>query len=686
MELHRRGASNMGSDPLIGQVLHDTYRITARVAEGGMGAIYTAEHARLSNKRYAVKMLHNSARSPEIFHRFRREAEIASALGHPNIVDVLDFYQTDDGQPYMIMEYLEGEDLGARIQRRGQIPPAELIQIMDQVGAALEVAHDGGIVHRDMKPENIFLATAGAGAPTVKVLDFGISKIRHSTTLLTMDQAVFGTPFYMSPEQARGEVKTIDHTTDIFAVAVICYHALSGQLPFQGDTPLAIIRNVCDTEPPPITDHMPGLPHVVQDVLARGMAKEKEARYPRVMDLVGDLRGALSKDVGYARTLPSGGAAAATLPAPAEVVSAAPAARPPELADTALAVASTTGEAPAVTTMSASTGEREHLPLAGTRQPPAAPRRRGLLVAGWIVAAACGFVLAYYFLYVDRRQEGPHEPVVSAQPGTEEPEEADEEEEAERTPAKEEEPPRTEAPPAPVVKKKKPRPVVKKKPRPVVKVARKRSPKTISAAEMKAVQRKHKGALEACYQRAAKRDDTIPTRLEIKATIEVSAKGHVQAMDISDVPSDELERCLANVMARWVFRPGGARSVIVPLSFARDKPRRTRGQKALGKGKHPTFTPTYRMISSAEINRLIAGNRKNLKACHDRALKRDETLTEVKAEVVLNVSDMGRIKKVRIGSVPSKPLKTCLKRVIKRWVFKPCGAQSIKFPIIFRGS
>ena len=289
---------------IVGRVLHDTYRITGKIAEGGMGAIYAAEHARLSNKRYAVKMLHASARSPETFGRFRREAEIASDLGHPNIVDVLDFYHTEDGQPYMVMEYLEGEDLRTRMRRLGRLPPAELLRVAEQAGGALQVAHDRGVVHRDLKPENIFLQTTGGGDPQVKVLDFGISKIRHSASLLTQDQAVFGTPAYMSPEQGKGLVRQIDHTTDVFAMAVICYEGLAGRLPFDGATPLAIIRAVCEEEPPPITDLLPGLPHAVHAVLARGMAKEKAARHPRILDLVGDLRRALTTGEGALVTMP----------------------------------------------------------------------------------------------------------------------------------------------------------------------------------------------------------------------------------------------------------------------------------------------------------------------------------------------------------------------------------------------
>ncbi len=277
-------------DPYIGSVLHDTYRITRRIAEGGMGVVYQATHARLRKKRYAVKVLSpGAARNPDVYARFRREAEVTSELGHPNIVDVLDFYRTEDGRPFLVMEYLEGQDLGAYFEARGAVPAQELRGIINQICAGLQVAHDAGVVHRDMKPENVFLADRPGGSPVVKILDFGISKIRHSRSVVTQDRTVLGTPYYMSPEQAEGLVKDVDHTTDIFAVGVLVYQGLCGQLPFDAPTLLGVLRKICDTDPVPIAERVPGLGVPVQEVLDQALAKDKGQRYQRVEELAHDL-------------------------------------------------------------------------------------------------------------------------------------------------------------------------------------------------------------------------------------------------------------------------------------------------------------------------------------------------------------------------------------------------------------
>ena len=285
-----------GWDP-IGQVLHDAYRLTRLIGEGGMGSVYEAVHVRLAQKRFAVKLLHPSvAKMTNVYARFRREAEIATKLGHPNIVEVLDFNKTEHGQAYMVMEFLEGEDLSSRLHQMERLPPAEVARIMTQVGSALHCAHHSGIVHRDMKPANIFLVSRpGEEERQAKILDFGISKIRHSTTMLTGDATILGTPSYMSPEQADGLVRDIDQTTDIFALAVICYQILSGKLPFNAPTPSGVLYQVCHAQPDPVSEFVPGLPKEVDPVLFRALAKQKEARYQRVEAFVRDLVTTLEK-------------------------------------------------------------------------------------------------------------------------------------------------------------------------------------------------------------------------------------------------------------------------------------------------------------------------------------------------------------------------------------------------------
>lgn len=281
-------------DNLVGKVLHDTHRIVRLMGEGGMGAVYEAEHVRLRESRFAVKVLHDKMLGmEEVLSRFQQEAEIATKLGHPNIVYVTDFYETEDGRPCMVMEYLEGEDLSARLKRLGKLSPAALVDLLRQVGSALQAAHAQHIVHRDIKPENIFLVQAPDGGTIAKLLDFGISKIRDNTSVLTRTNALMGTPYYMSPEQAGGDIKAIDHRTDIFALGVIAYRCLSGELPFTAPTPLGIIRQVCDVEPSPLLEKAAHLPAEAGRVVARALAKKRKDRYQQVESFVEDLAAAL---------------------------------------------------------------------------------------------------------------------------------------------------------------------------------------------------------------------------------------------------------------------------------------------------------------------------------------------------------------------------------------------------------
>ena len=277
-------------DDLIGQVLHDTYRIIRKIEEGGMGAVYEAVHVRLPSKRYAVKLLlPGSQKVPYAFKRFQREALIASELGHPNIVDVVDFYKTNWNQPYMVMEYLEGASLAKVFEQAGPLSLQALLAFVTQVGSGLSAAHACGIVHRDLKPDNIIVNGFGTDEVTAKILDFGISKIRHSKSVVTQDHAVMGTAYYMSPEQAEGQVSDIDQTTDIFALGTICYEGLTGCLPFDAPTLPGVIYKICHSTPTPPSSIHVALPAGVDVVLARAMAKSKTERYQQVDAFVDDL-------------------------------------------------------------------------------------------------------------------------------------------------------------------------------------------------------------------------------------------------------------------------------------------------------------------------------------------------------------------------------------------------------------
>lgn len=276
------------TDGLVGYVLNGTYRLTRPIAPGGMGDVYEAVHVRLASKRYAVKLLHPGlADDPELLGRFEREARIVSDLGHPNIVEVIDCNCTEEGQPFIVMEFLEGETLASWIQREAPLPPRPLVRVLDQAGAALQTVHDRGIVHRDMKPDNIFLVEGDP--PLVKVLDFGICKVRESRSIMTEEHVLLGTCHYMSPEQASGDHQKEDHTTDIFALGVVAYEALTGQRPFTAPNVPAVVYRVLFDEPPPPSKVNPRLPYTVDPVIACAMAKDKQKRYQRVEHFIAAL-------------------------------------------------------------------------------------------------------------------------------------------------------------------------------------------------------------------------------------------------------------------------------------------------------------------------------------------------------------------------------------------------------------
>ena len=282
------------AETLVGTVLEGAYRIDTLIGEGGMGAVYQATHLRLG-KRVAVKvMARELSANSEALARFHREAVVTSGLGHPNIVQVFDFSTTPTGEPFLVMEFLEGEDLDHRIRRTGHVSPAIVLHIIEQVSAALAATHAKGIVHRDLKPANIFLLEAAGAAGFVKVLDFGISKVRASTTKLTQATAVMGTPNYMSPEQAMGQVTEIDERTDQWALACIAWECLSGEGPFVGESIPSILFQVVHEAPAPLQPRVPSLPPQVEPVLRRALSKKKDDRFASVADFARAMRDAIS--------------------------------------------------------------------------------------------------------------------------------------------------------------------------------------------------------------------------------------------------------------------------------------------------------------------------------------------------------------------------------------------------------
>jgi serine/threonine protein kinase len=268
-------------DPMIGVVLGGVYEVVRRVGEGGMGRVYEARHQRLPTKRFAVKMLHpDLARQPEVVTRFQREAEASSVVMHPNVVDVYDVSTSPDGRPYIVAELLQGEELGRHLDRVGKMTPAAAAHVVRQVCAALGAAHAAGIVHRDVKPENVFLSADGR---RVKVLDFGISKVGESKDGLTKTGTVMGTPDYMAPEQARGD--RVDSRADIYAVGAMLFRALTGRKPFERRDPMATLTAVLTEEPPRPSELSSAVPLTLELVIQKAMSKRPADRFQTMDEL-----------------------------------------------------------------------------------------------------------------------------------------------------------------------------------------------------------------------------------------------------------------------------------------------------------------------------------------------------------------------------------------------------------------
>lgn len=284
------GAAN---DPLLGKLLGETYQIVRIVGEGGMGRVYEARHLRLKERRFAVKTLHaDLAKNQEIVARFLREAESASSLSHPNVVDVFDVHHLADGTPYFVGEFLDGEEVAEYVRSRGPIEPRMAAAVGRQICRALGAAHARGIVHRDMKPENVFvlkssidaLATGEVHAVTVKVLDFGISKAGGSEREhLTRTGVIMGTPSYMSPEQARG--KPVDLRADVYSTGAVLYFVLTGKRPFDSEDPTSTISMVLTQDPPRPRSIDPRIPESLELIVQKAMAKEARDRFQTMAEL-----------------------------------------------------------------------------------------------------------------------------------------------------------------------------------------------------------------------------------------------------------------------------------------------------------------------------------------------------------------------------------------------------------------
>ena len=306
-------------DAMVGRKLVDRFEITRKLGEGGMGAVYEARHT-LIGKRVAIKILLDKyAQKESVIARLQQEARLASSIGHPNIVDITDFGKTEDGRTFVVMEYLDGESLAQLIGREGPLAPERALQISRQVADALTAAHGKGIIHRDVKPENVFLIQRD-GKEFVKVVDFGISKHvkpgeEEETPRLTQTGMVLGTPLYMSPEQARGE-DSLDQRIDIYALGVILYEMITNEIPFRGTNYLGIISQVLtqDVVPPRLLRPDLAISEACERVILKAMAKSRDERYSTMAELGADLDRLISGDQNVVAAIPSQGVASVAPP------------------------------------------------------------------------------------------------------------------------------------------------------------------------------------------------------------------------------------------------------------------------------------------------------------------------------------------------------------------------------------
>jgi serine/threonine protein kinase len=271
------------SEDIIGLTLNDTYIPERLLGEGGMGRVYLARHTRIRQKRVAVKVLHPEYfLNAQVLARFQREAETAAAITHPNVVTVLDVDRTPHGLPYLVSEYLDGIELADQLKSQGKFSAATAVHIARQLCRGLSAAHQSQVIHRDVKPQNIFLvgdfARGVPERPTIKVLDFGLSRFSDgSDTNLTQAGCIMGTPAYMAPEQARGQ--QVDHRTDVYGAGVVLYTMLTGRPPFDEETPQATVLAAMNAEPPRPRSLEPTIPPHLELIIERAMAREPAERY-----------------------------------------------------------------------------------------------------------------------------------------------------------------------------------------------------------------------------------------------------------------------------------------------------------------------------------------------------------------------------------------------------------------------
>ncbi|MEZ4393525.1 MAG: serine/threonine-protein kinase [Polyangiales bacterium] len=296
------------ADPIVGALIAGRYEVRRVIADGGMGRVYEARDTE-RQQRVALKVLHADIATDNVnIERFRREAETSKALTHPHVVEVFDFSQTPtipgrpDGGWYLSMEYLDGEELRTVIDRTKIMSVPRVIRVVSQLALALDSAHRGGFVHRDLKPDNVFLVRSEAG-DVVKLLDFGSVKFTQGQdrgNKLTVMGTTIGSPFYMSPEQAKG-ADDLDHRADVWAVAVIVYEALVGKVPFGGGNGPQILFRILGDEPMPPSLASDSAPIEIDDVVVKGLTKDRAKRFQSVGEMADALGRAFKLEGDHSR-------------------------------------------------------------------------------------------------------------------------------------------------------------------------------------------------------------------------------------------------------------------------------------------------------------------------------------------------------------------------------------------------
>jgi serine/threonine-protein kinase len=290
-------------DPFIGRdILNGQFQILQKIGSGGMGAVYKAMQREM-NRMVGVKILHPKlANRKDLVTRFRREARAMAGLTHPNTVKVFLYGELDDGSFYIIMEFLEGKNLNQAVRSEGPFSVERALPILIQASGALDEAHGAGIIHRDLKPENIFLVQSGGLRDFPKVLDFGLAKVgerqmRPGSVILTQEGMVFGTPEFMSPEQAQG--KALTPASDIYSLAVILYEVLTGKLPFDAKSPMDFIQLQVTGQPVPLNQRVPGktFPAPLEQIIGRALAKRPDERFPSAAEFATAMQAVLQGGV-----------------------------------------------------------------------------------------------------------------------------------------------------------------------------------------------------------------------------------------------------------------------------------------------------------------------------------------------------------------------------------------------------